>query len=408
MIEKPESACSTSNGVSFAVTHHVALSEVFSMKYTLGVLCALTLMMSVGNSATAQRGDSFKRFDRNGDGKLTRQEFPQRIGRLFKQIDADNDGAVTRAEFQAFRKSRGKQNNRRAPRIPDTIRATLDLPYAATDNPRQRLDLLLPKTRKSTKPLPVIAFIHGGGWRNGNKTSGRSRVMRFAASGEYAGVSIGYRLTGEAIWPAQIHDCKAAIRWIRANAKKYNLDPNRIAVMGSSAGGHLVAMLGTSGDVKQLEGTLGQHKGVSSRVTCVVDLYGPSDFLTIGRYPSRLKHDSPNSPEAKLLGGAIADKKPAAREASPTTWVSADDPPFLIIHGTKDPVVPVDQSERLAEVLRKQHVQTLFIHVSEGAHGRFRSTELDRRIGLFFDRHLRGRKVDIPETPVRNDEAAAK
>jgi len=370
-------------------------------KHALVPLCALSLMMNVGDFARAQQRDSFKQFDRDGDGELTRQETPQRLVHLFKQVDADNDGAVTRAEWQAFRKNRGKptdpRTSRTTPRIPENVRAMLDIPYAATDNPRQCLDLLLPKTAKSMEPLPVIAFIHGGGWKSGSKDRGHGRVMQFVARGEYAGVSIGYRLTNEAAWPAQIHDCKAAIRWIRANAKTHNLDPDRIAVMGCSAGGHLAAMLGTSGDLKQLEGTLGENRGVSSRVTCVVNQYGPSDFLMIDHTPRNL---------AELLGGTVEEKKQTAEEASPITWVSADDPPFLMIHGTKDPVVPIRQSERLAETLKKQHVEALFIHVNEGAHGEFRSPELNRRIGLFFDRHLRGREVDIPQSPVRPGAAA--
>ena len=163
-------------------------------------------------------------------------------------------------------------------------------------------------------------------------------------SGEYIGASVGYRLSDEAIWPAQLHDCKAAIRWLRANAKKYNLDPDRIGVTGTSAGGHLVAMLGTGGDVLELEGELGDHLKVSSRVNCVVDQYGPTDLLTMGGF-----HNNANSPESKLLGGAVQDNKKAARNASPTSYVSKDDPPVLLIHGTNDPVVPFNQSELLLQ-----------------------------------------------------------
>jgi len=221
----------------------------------------------------------------------------------------------------------------------------------------------------------------------------------FVASGQYAGVTVGYRLTGEAIWPAQIHDCKAAIRWIRGNAKNYNLDSQRIAVWGSSAGGHLVAMLGTSGGVKHLEGNLGSHTDQSSRVTCVVDYFGPSDLLSMGQYPSTMDHDAGDSPESLLVGGPVQQTRDMARNASTTTYVTEEDPPFLIAHGTKDPLVPLNQSVRLAELLEKSDVDVTFIKVVGAGHG-FRTPELQRRVDLFFARHLLGKSVAISSEPI--------
>jgi acetyl esterase/lipase len=287
-------------------------------------------------------------------------------------------------------------------RLPEAVKLKADIPYAGTDNPRQRLDLLLPKTPKGDRPLPVIVYIHGGAWLAGSRTGGHGRLAGYVASGEYAGVSVGYRLTKEAIWPAQIHDCKAAIRWVRANAKKYNLDPDKIGVVGDSAGGHLVAMLGTSGGVKDLEGDLGPHKGVSSRAQCVVDLFGPSDIPAMQDYPSSLNHDAASSPEGRLVGGRVRDKKAVAIAASPVTYVSADDPPFLIIHGNKDRVVPYNQSERLAAALKKAKVECYFITVDGGGHGGFRNPEVQKRERQFFDKHLRGVKATISEEKVPN------
>src|SRR5262249_38778427 len=132
------------------------------------------------------------------------------------------------------------------------VEVHFDQSYAGNDNPMQCVDLYLPKQRKSDKPLPVIAYLHGGGWINGHRIGGFTGSIRRAQTGEYAAVSIGYRLTGEAHWPAQIYDCKAAIRWIRGHAKQYNLDPDKIAITGNSAGGHLASLLGTSGDIKEL------------------------------------------------------------------------------------------------------------------------------------------------------------
>lgn len=290
------------------------------------------------------------------------------------------------------------------PPLPDSVRVEKDVPYAGTDNPRQTLDLILPKAPKGEKPLPVVVNIHGGAWMQGDKTNGLREVADLVASGDYAGATIGYRLSSEATWPAQAHDCKAAIRWLRANAEKYGIDPDRIGVMGSSAGGHLVAMLGTSGGVGSLEGDLGPHKGVSSRVRCVVDKYGPSDLLAMGDYPSRQDHNSPKSPESRLVGGAVQERREEARSASPVSYVSKDDPPFLIFHGDKDPLVPYNQSERLHEALGKAGVPSLFVKVEGGGHGGFRGPEVPRRVRQFFDKHLRDEEATISDAPVPNGE----
>jgi acetyl esterase/lipase len=284
------------------------------------------------------------------------------------------------------------------------VRAELDLPYAGTDNPRQRLDLYLPNSPKTNRPLPVVAHIHGGGWEMGDKRDDLGTVSPLAESGEYAVACIGYRLTDEAIWPAQIHDCKAAIRWLRSNASRYNLDPDRIGVTGESAGGHLAAMLGTSGAVAALEGSLGKHVGVSSRVLCVVDQFGPADFLMgsdlfdlLGISP----FDDPNSPVFQLLGGPLSKNKDKAREASPMIYVSKDDPPFMLIHGTNDLVVPFLQSVTFTEALKTVGVEAVLVPVEGGGHGDFGTPEVSRRRRQFFDKHLRGKKEAISSTPIK-------
>jgi len=370
----------------------------------LPLVCLGILAVVLCSSSPAQQQrpgqDLFKQWDKNGDGKLTRDELPAAIRGNFDRADTNGDGAISREEDTAFRNRRRPQGDPRPgqptrPQVADSIRAELNVPYAATDNPRQRLDLYLPKARKTDKPLPVVVWIHGGAWRGGDKRSGGRMLADLVGSGNYAGVSVGYRLTGEAIWPVQIHDCKAAVRWIRANAGRLNLDPQRIAVWGSSAGGHLVAMLGTSGGVKNLEGTIGKHTDFDSRVACVVDYFGPSDLLTMGQHPSRMDHDAADSPESLLVGGPVQKTKDAARSASPTTYVSRDDPPFLIVHGDKDPLVPHNQSVRLAELLRKAEVDATLITVTGGGHGGFRSEELLRRVHAFLDKHLRDKDAEI-------------
>lgn len=359
-------------------------------------LTAVFVLLSVCLPLAAQEtSEPFRRLDRNKDGKLTKDEF---TGPLFDQIDADKDGIVTAEEDRKFIERRvGRPGQQGQPlRVPEYVQAELDVSYAANDNPRQGLDIYLPKHPKHDKPLPVVVFIHGGGWQNGDKRGGFATVGPLVETGEYAGVSVGYRLSGEAIWPAQIHDCKAAIRWIRANAKKYNLDADQIGVTGNSACGHLVAMLGTTGDVAALEGSLGEHTGVTSRVACVVDQYGPTELLAMGG-----RHNDERSPESKLVGGAIQQNKDAARSASPTNHVSKDDAPFLFIHGTNDPAVPFNQSELLAAALKKVDVEALLVPVTAGGHGNFGTPEVAGRLKAFFDKHLLGKEVPISIEPIK-------
>lgn len=281
-------------------------------------------------------------------------------------------------------------------RVPENVQFVADVPYAGTDNPRQTLDLLVPKA-ESDKPRPVVAFIHGGAWLGGDKRPALAQVAKFAASGDYAAVSIGYRLSGEAKWPAQIHDCKAAIRWIKANAEKYNLDADKIGIWGSSAGGHLVAVLGTSAGVEEMDGKLGPHTDQSTSVACVADFFGPTDFSQMSKAKhanSPIDHDDARAPEALLIGGAIPENKEKAATANPITYVSENDPPFLIVHGTEDPLVPFNQSELLHEALQKADVTTTLIAVDGGGHGQGFPPEADRMVRRFFEHHLRGEESD--------------
>jgi acetyl esterase/lipase len=378
-----------------------------------------TLASDLASIASAQvrpgerTTEFFRSQDKNQDGRLSRDELPDRLRANFDRVDADRDGFITPQEDATFRsrgrakqREPGQQRRPREPRVPEGIVATLDIAYAGNDNPRQKLDLYLPESRSSDKPLPVVVWIHGGAWRAGSKAGGIGRFARFAQSGHYASVSIGYRLTDEAIWPAQIHDCKAAIRWIRAHAGKYNLDPDRIGVWGASAGGHLVAMLGTSGGVRALEGELGEHADQDSRVTCVVDYYGPSDLLAMSSRPSIMDHDAPDSPESTLVGGPLQETVENAKSASTTTYVSKDDPPFLVVHGDKDPLVPHDQSVRLIKLLREAGVDVTFITIAGGGHGGFDGEELTRRVDAFFAKHLRDEDTQIAGGTLRPGQRA--
>jgi acetyl esterase/lipase len=260
-----------------------------------------------------------------------------------------------------------------------------NLVYAHAGERDLLLDLYLP--RQAAAPVPLIVWIHGGGWRSGSKE--RCPAVRMVSRG-YAAASIGYRLSGEAKFPAQIEDCKAAIRWLRANAEKYHLDPDHIGAWGSSAGGHLVALLGTSGGVQDLEGSLGNN-GYSSRVQAVVDFFGPTDFLRMSAFPSKIQHDAANSPESLLIGGPIQQNKAKAARANPITYVDRSDPPFLIMHGDQDPLVPPNQSELLEQALRKAGVEVTLRVLHGAGHGgpQFQSTEVRRMVEEFFARHLK-------------------
>jgi acetyl esterase/lipase len=244
------------------------------------------------------------------------------------------------------------------------VKALKDLEYGKASGRAMRLDLYLPE--KGDKPLPLIIWIHGGAWMGGSK-DGPSPALRFTAKG-WAVAQVGYRLSQEAKFPAQIQDCKAAVRWLRANAAQYHLDPNKFAAWGSSAGGHLVALLGTSGGVAELEGDDNDLKE-SSRVQAVVDWFGPTDFLHIGDAESDIQHTAPDSPESKLIGGPLLENKDMAAKASPITYVSKDAPPFLIMHGDRDRTVPFNQSELLYAALKKAGVDVTLVPMKGAGHG---------------------------------------
>jgi acetyl esterase/lipase len=239
---------------------------------------------------------------------------------------------------------------------PPAQREFLDEAYAPA-HVRQRLDLYLPPTGDG--PWPVVLWIHGGGWSTGDKSLAASDpVLRLRTRG-YAVASIGYRLSQQGTFPAQIHDVKAAVRYLRQNARGYRLISTKMAVWGSSAGGHLAALLGTSGGVADLEDLAMGFPAQSSRVQAVVDWYGPTDFTRMDEQTAAIGcpsfppngHGAADSPESRLLGVPVRSSAAAAQRANPVAYVTADDPPFLIQHGTADCTVPRGQSELLHAAL---------------------------------------------------------
>jgi acetyl esterase/lipase len=274
-------------------------------------------------------------------------------------------------------------------KLPEGLKVERDIVYAKVGERELLLDLYLPED-KAARLLPVIAWVHGGGWRSGSKGSG-GRALPMLSRG-FAVVDVGYRLSGEAIFPAQIQDCKAAVRWIRANAEKYGLDPDRIGAWGSSAGGHLVALMGTAGDVKEFD--IGENGEYSSRVSAVCDWFGPTDFLRMNDFPGAMDHDAPNSPESLLIGGPIQENKEKVARANPITYISDSKTAFLIVHGDKDQTVPYNQSELLYTALQENGAVADLYCVKNGGHGFSRATEdtmeeLVDMAGDFFEKHLK-------------------
>jgi acetyl esterase/lipase len=269
--------------------------------------------------------------------------------------------------------------------MPEGTTVHRDLPYVASGHERQKLDLYLPKAEKK---LPLIIWVHGGAWLAGSKTNGVP--LNYLDDG-YAVASINYRLSQHARFPAQIADCKAAVRYLRANAQKYNLDPNHFGAWGPSAGGHLVALLGTTGDINEFD--TGENLTESSRVQAVVDYFGPTDFLQMDEHrpPNGMIHNAPNLPESKLIGGPIQENKEKVAKANPITYVTEDDAPFLIIHGDHDPLVPHHQSELLEAALKKADVPVTFYTVKGAGHGGFKDPNVPKLTKEFFDKHLKSK-----------------
>jgi acetyl esterase/lipase len=286
----------------------------------------------------------------------------------------------------------GKGIQPKRPAVPEGAKVVSNLEYARVGDKKLLLDLYLPE--KSEGPLPVIVGIYGGGWLAGSKE--QAQGIREAGRG-YAVATFNYRLSGEATFPAQIEDCKAAVRWLRASAKKYNLDPDRIGAIGHSAGGHLASLLGTSAGLKEFE--KGENLDFSSKVQAVCAMSGPTDFLQMDAHAPKgafLKHDPANSPESKLIGGAIQENKDKVAKANPITYVSKDAPPFLLIHGDADPVVPAHQAELLNDALKKAGVDVR-LHLVKGAGHGVGGKEVNEMIDAFFDKHLKG--GDKPKKP---------
>ncbi|HEX5271803.1 MAG TPA: alpha/beta hydrolase [Gemmataceae bacterium] len=269
-----------------------------------------------------------------------------------------------------------------APAVPEGVAFESGVEYANPDGQHLKLDLARPK--EGDGPFPAVLCIHGGGFRAGSRQGYDTLCLRLAQKG-YVAVTVDYRLAPKYPFPAAIHDTKEAVRWLRANARKYRIDPERVGVTGGSAGGHLAEFLGVTADVKDFEGE-GGNRGESSRVACVVNYYGPSDF-------TRSYGKSVDAAEVLplFLGGNLKTARRQHVLASPLYWVTPHAAPTLCVHGTKDAYVAHEQAEWLVERLKAAEVEAELLTLEGAGHG-FKGADAqkaEKAMLDFFDRHLK-------------------
>jgi len=269
----------------------------------------------------------------------------------------------------------------------ELIDENYDIEYASVNGKSLFLDYYIPED--STGSEPVIIWIHGGAFCSGTKFQVSSSAIKIAEEG-YAVLAIDYRVCSEAIFPEVIYDIKSAVRWARQNADDLGFNADKIGVIGSSSGGHYASMLGTSSG--HLEGDVGDNTDYSSSVQAVVDLYGPVNFLTMTEDCAGncvMDHDDSTSPESKFIGCGIQDCPDIATEASPQTYITSDDPPFLILHGSDDQTIPIGQSENFHQALLDAGIDSTFITAEGYGHDYTISIRYHDEIIEFFDSYLK-------------------
>lgn len=277
--------------------------------------------------------------------------------------------------------------------LQEPIRFYLDIAYAGTNNPRQRLDIFVPD-EPNYVPMPAVIYLHSGDWRSGNKSEAQQAMMPLLRRGDYAVIAVGYRLTDESIWPAQLHDVKAAIRWVRARADDYGIDPQRLALWGESAGGHLALMAGVTNQAQDMAGNLGAYTHIRSDVLAVVNQGGVTNINALLGQSSEIDRASATAPEAGLVGGLLRDNVDIASAASPVHYVRETTPPVLSVYNTEDTRVPHQQGpllhSRLDDAERENYLLTVI-----GDENEAKRVQVKERIYEFLDRILLGRNLRV-------------
>jgi acetyl esterase/lipase len=285
----------------------------------------------------------------------------------------------------------------------------LDIDYTGDGITGHRLDIHLPQKGKA--PFPIVVVVYGSAFFSNSSKANvfKDGIGQKLLQNGFAVVSINHRSSRDSVFPAQIQDVKAAIRFIRANSEKFSLDSGFIGITGWSSGGHLSALAGTANSIKtgkvngldvDIEGEAGQFTQTGSQVNAVVDWFGPTDFLSMDKCGSTMSHDDIKSPESVLIGGAIQENPGKCALANPITYTNKiaypisvpNIPPFLIFHGDKDPLVPLCQSERLYEQLQKNGVKSELVIVKDGGHGP------GVMIDIYFDKMILFLKTELKNT----------
>lgn len=361
------------------------------MKYST---IALSLLLAA-SIVQAKVLPSFAQLDTNQDGQISPAEMPDLDLDLLDHADGNSDGQLTAKELKGYRhyQKRIAEDNES---ISEGTKIFKDIQYVKNGDRRHKLDLYYPADHDGKEVLPLIVYIHGGGWQKGSKNSFGKQA--FLVEQGYAVASINYRLSQQAKFPAQLHDVKAAVRFLRANADRYAFDSERFGLWGTSAGGHLAGLLATTADDSAMEGNLGVTDA-SSKVQAVCMWFAPTDILKMQKpyYDSPLKIEDPlQFPLPKLLGGLINDNIELAISASPIAHVTPDDTPALIMHGGDDKLVPVSQSTSFHEKLLAVGVESELVIVDGHAHSPFEGSDQKNQVVAFFNKHF---QATIPSTP---------
>lgn len=351
--------------------------------------------------------------DADHDGRISAQEAVGLMKTNFARNDANQDGFLDRDELSRLSerlgrgRGRGPANANRRPRgtgqsamtterllsqAPEGVTIQADIAYRPGDSKAWRLDLVMP-SEPGDEPRPGLVFVHGGGWRNGDKRAGvfLQGALEWAQRG-YVCITVNYRLVDEAPFPACVEDVKCAVRWFRAHAEQFHLDPHRIGGYGNSAGAHLVAMLGLVGPDAGLEGD-GPWQDQSSLLQAVCASAPPTDFLLWSEGLSRF------GAKGSLLFGPRETLRERAQKASPISYVAAHAPPFLLVHGTADRTVDVAHSDRFVEALKKAGAKDVtYLRVEGAGHGVFtqHSDVTHPAMQDFFQRTLGAKSSDEP------------